>query len=82
MHPLAPINLHNKCVQASFSSICVCYLVRCLIVAHLSSIRAGSTRRSLNVQRDISALQSPAGAERCGFNMLIGKLSGDDALPA
>ena len=40
VHPLALINLHNKCVQASFSSICVCYLVRCLIVAHLSSIES------------------------------------------
>ena len=29
------INLQTKCVQASFSSICVCYLVRCLILVHL-----------------------------------------------
>ena len=40
MHPLALINLHNKRVQASFSSICVCYLVRCLIVVHLSWIES------------------------------------------
>ena len=40
LHPLALINLHNKCVQASFTSICVCYLVRCLIVVHLSWIES------------------------------------------
>ena len=34
------INLQTKCVQASFSSICVCYqyLVRCLILVHLPLI--------------------------------------------
>ena len=34
------INLQTKCVQASFTSICVCYLVRCLIVVHLSWIES------------------------------------------
>ena len=71
------INLH-KCVQASFSSMCACYLVRSLMLVHFPLIEPGSTCRSGNVQRDIIALQYPVVGQHSaalGLNFNFNKLS-------
>ena len=44
------INLHNKCVQESFSSMCARFLVKSLA---FETTKTGSTCRSGTVQRDI-----------------------------
>ena len=62
----------NKFAQASFSSMCARGFVRSLVFVES---RPGCTCPSQNVHRDVIALQRPARAEGCWFNLLIGLLS-------
>ena len=70
--------VQNKCVQASFSSMCARFFVKSLA---FETRKTGSTCRSVTVQRDVIPLQRPARAKRCWFNFLIGLLSAKHDIP-